>query len=554
LSDAPAPVPGRDGLHAAQLDAEHEREAFLQRWRDVLVTVVDRGTYLDTDDAKQLIDATLPGGDESFAVLRLAELARDKQWTRVVLDTAPTGHTLRLLALPQTIRALMRLLDAFQEKHRALVRALTHRYRADDVDRFLAGIREQIESLETLLRDGQTCAAVVVSRPEKLVIAESVRLCQALGDMKIRLGAVVLNAARDADGAEAAPLKRATGDIPWLMVPVLEHPPASLDGARTWAASARLWNRLESPATLVAARRVVGTPDPGRRAVPALRPLTIIGGKGGVGKTSVSCALAVASADAGHSTLIVSTDPAPSVADAFDQAIGDDETVVEGANGLVARQLDAAASFERFRREYGERVGDAVRAIAPLTGTGGSDALEDLLALAPPGIDEIYALASLGDALNEKRFSCVIVDPAPTGHLLRLLELPPIALHWTHELMRMLLKYKEVARIGDAAEGLLDFARSTRAVQAMLRDRERSTLIVVALDEPLVRDETARLIGAVRKLDIRVGAVAWNRASETPATLAVAPPIEQYQLPETDTPPRGVEALRQWLDGWRAAS
>src|SRR5687767_15899623 len=96
LGPMPAPVPGRDRLSAMQLDASAAREAFLARWRETLVTILDRGTYLDDDDIAGLIDAALPGADEAMALLTLAGLTDEGKWERIVIDTAPTGHTLRL--------------------------------------------------------------------------------------------------------------------------------------------------------------------------------------------------------------------------------------------------------------------------------------------------------------------------------------------------------------------------------------------------------------------------------------------------------------------------
>jgi arsenite-transporting ATPase len=134
LTGEPTPVPARASLFAMQLDAPAARDAFVARWGDTLTTIVDRGTYLDRDDVQGLVDAALPGIDETMAVLALADLAERSEWKRVVLDTAPTGHTLRLLALPDAFRALVKLLDTMQAKHRFMVSALLHRYRPDEAD------------------------------------------------------------------------------------------------------------------------------------------------------------------------------------------------------------------------------------------------------------------------------------------------------------------------------------------------------------------------------------------------------------------------------------
>ena len=124
-------------------------------WRDVIAEIIDRGTYLDRDDVDGLVDAALPGADEIFALLALADMLADpsETYARIVVDTAPTGHTLRLLALPETFRALLAMLDAMQDKHRFMVRALTHRYRRDRADDFLDEMRARIDALRTALAD-----------------------------------------------------------------------------------------------------------------------------------------------------------------------------------------------------------------------------------------------------------------------------------------------------------------------------------------------------------------------------------------------------------------
>jgi arsenite-transporting ATPase len=281
-------------------------------------------------------------------------------------------------------------------------------------------------------------------------------------------------------------------------------------------------------------------------------PLTVVGGKGGVGKTTAACALGVAISSPEHSVLVVSTDPAPSVADALAQPVDDEIVPVDGAPGLFAQQLDASAAFARFRTRYSARV-DAL--FDSLVG-GSMDAAydrriaRDLLALAPPGIDELYALAALGEIVAEGRFATVIVDPAPTGHLLRLLTLPELALDWTHRLLRLMLQYRELVGLGEAAEELLGFARRTRTLTALLRDPSRAGVLVVALNEPLVREESARLIQNVQAMGIAVTGVLWNRASDAPLPLPTARSIPQFAAEQVAPSPRGVDALRRWVYGW----
>jgi arsenite-transporting ATPase len=559
LGAAPHPLSAHPALHAFQLDATAARDAFLERWREILITIVDRGTYLDRDDIAGLVDAALPGADEAMALLTLLDLERQGSWRHIIVDTAPTGHTLRLLELPRTFSALVALLDVMQEKHRFMVRALTHRYGADAADRFLEEMRAEVDALRATLSDPRRAAMLLVTRPEPVVVAETTRYAASLTAVPLAVAAMVVNAVPPEPDAESMAalqaLADASPDLPLFHVPLLHEPPIGMQGLVGWGDAL-----TEGPPALVRRRRGRGrgraSSTPRRVDMPSIpiRPLTIVGGKGGVGKTTVACALGVLAATSDESVLVVSTDPAPSVGDALAIAVGDEPVAVAGADGLFAQQLDAAAAFHRFRERWQARVDALFDSLfrGRLEAAHDRQILRDLLALAPPGSDELYALAALGEMLEEQRHATIIVDPAPTGHLLRLLEMPALGLEWSHRLLRLMLKYRAISGLGDASAELLAFAKRTRALIAMLGDGARSTLLLVALDEPLVRRETERLVAEARSRGARVGGVVWNRvAPGSVLPLPVLPHVPQFEAPVATPPPRGVAALREWSVAWR---
>jgi arsenite-transporting ATPase len=127
--------------------------------------------------------------------------------------------------------------------------------------------------------------------------------------------------------------------------------------------------------------------------------------------------------------------------------------------------------------------------------------------------------------------------------------MPRLAVAWSHQLMRLMLKYRDVVSLGDAAQELLDFARRTKTLEARLVDPERATAIVVALDEPLVREETARLVRELEARNLPLGAIIWNRTG-SPAPLPTSPAIRQLFAPAADPPPVGLDAIRTWASGW----
>lgn len=149
----------------------------------------------------------------------------------------------------------------------------------------------------------------------------------------------------------------------------------------------------------------------------------LITGKGGVGKTTVSAATALRSADLGYRTLVMSTDPAHSLSDAFDVPLGDEPTPVTDL--LSGQQIDAQRRLESHWgtvRDY----------LAELFDWGGADgiAAEELVVF--PGMDELFALAEVQDHVASGAYDVIVVDCAPTAETLRLLSLPD-ALGWYME-------------------------------------------------------------------------------------------------------------------------
>ncbi|HEX5630480.1 MAG TPA: TRC40/GET3/ArsA family transport-energizing ATPase [Acidimicrobiia bacterium] len=149
----------------------------------------------------------------------------------------------------------------------------------------------------------------------------------------------------------------------------------------------------------------------------------LITGKGGVGKTTVAAATALRAADHGHRTLVMSTDPAHSLADAYSIALGDEPTEV--VPGLAGQQIDAQRRLESHWgtvRDY----------LAELFDWGGASgiAAEELIVF--PGMDELFALAEVQDHVTSGDFDTIVVDCAPTAETLRLLSLPD-ALGWYME-------------------------------------------------------------------------------------------------------------------------
>lgn len=237
--------------------------------------------------------------------------------------------------------------------------------------------------------------------------------------------------------------------------------------------------------------------------------LTFLAGKGGVGKTTCSASLALRLARQGPVTAI-SVDPAHSLRDVFA-----DEKPPEN---LTVETIDTRAKWKKFRESVGAQIEDAVDALTPrgVSLSHDSEAIKKLIEIAPPGADELFAIVRLSQlAAGEHE---VVVDTAPTGHFLRLLDLPSVAGEWVREFMRLLLQYRDLIPAGSLGEELVNASRALKSLSQALHS-EATRVFVVTRPERIVVAEAKRLIGNLRGRGIRVGGV-----------------IANYLTPENDCP------------------
>ncbi len=179
--------------------------------------------------------------------------------------------------------------------------------------------------------------------------------------------------------------------------------------------------------------------------------------------------------------------------------------MVDAPDNLLMRELDASRALAARRGLLESALAEIASSAGTLTGISAvatpafdSAALENLMRLAPPGIDELFGFLSVIDARAE--FEIIVVDTAPTGHALRLLEMPDDAREWTQALLRILMKYRGLVRPGRLAAEIVELSRSIRELQLMLRDHVRTGFVVVTRAAELPRVETTRLLTRLHRL------------------------------------------------------
>lgn len=237
-------------------------------------------------------------------------------------------------------------------------------------------------------------------------------------------------------------------------------------------------------------------------------------GKGGVGKTTTAAATAVRCADAGQRTIVLSTDPAHSLGDAFDTELGD--LTVEITDGLWGQQLDAQDRMEEAWVDIQGYLQEVFR-------WGGVDEIEAEELSVVPGLDEIFALTDIKRYAASGEWDTIVVDCAPTAETIRLLSLPGVLAWWMERLFPMGRRVNKVVSPllgsvtnlpmpGDDVFGAVErFYDRLDGVKELLTDRTITTARLVVNPERVVVAEARRTFTYLSLFGYSVDAVIANR-------------------------------------------
>jgi len=234
-----------------------------------------------------------------------------------------------------------------------------------------------------------------------------------------------------------------------------------------------------------------------------------VGGKGGVGKTTTSCSLAIQLAKT-RSVLLISTDPAHNLSDAFDQKFGKEATKVNGIENLSAMEIDPTSSIQEFIENSDGNQNNPI-----------GNMMQDL-AFSIPGIDEAMSFSEVLKQVNSLSYNVIIFDTAPTGHTLRFLQFPTV-------LEKALSKVSQLSgRFGPMLNGLLGASggpggadellgklegmrKMISEVSKQFKDPELTTFVCVCIPEFLSLYETERMIQELSTYEIDTHAIVVNQ-------------------------------------------
>jgi arsenite-transporting ATPase len=520
----PTVVPDVPGLFVSNLDPEAAAEAFKERavapYRGVLPESAIRSMEEQLSGACTVEIAAF---NEFTAVLAAA--SQTSGFDHVVFDTAPTGHTLRLLTLPSAW-------SGYVDEHPAGASCLGP----------LAGLdqqREQYAAAVATLADPALTTLVLVSRAETGALREAARASDELAALGVANQQLIINGVlRDTDGdavarAFVARQARAFAACP----PELSSLPMSVVGlvagdvtgvralrrlAQGESTSAEL-NDADASVDLTGLGELIDGLDAAGDGV------VMTMGKGGVGKTTLAAAIAVALVDRGHQVTLSTTDPAAHLTEALAQS---------APAGLAIERIDPAVETRRYTEEV-------LAAATGLDDEGRSLLEEDLRS---PCTKEIAVFRAFARTIDAARDRVVVLDTAPTGHTLLLLD---AAQSYQREVQRT------NAQVPDEVSELL-----TR-----LRDPDFARMLVVTLAESTPVHEADRLQSDLRRAGIEPFGWVINASLTTSVTthpvlraravseLAHIARVEELSARGTwrvgwqVDPPVGTVALRQLAGG-----
>jgi arsenite/tail-anchored protein-transporting ATPase len=518
-----------------QIDSDREFKKFLEGNREGILKIVENGTFFNREEIAPLLDTTLPGMSEVAGLLALRDMLESGEHDHIVVDTAPFGHTLRLFELPGHFQRFLNFLEVASSRDDLLAQRFGGRA-SGPTHGFLEKWQATVRQVKDAFSADQA-EVLLVTSPETFSLNEAVRCVDALKESaaEMRLGGVVLNrvvtsADKDCPRCRARALqskkavqflKQKFPRVPRLLGPDPGNPLLGVRQLQRFGdvvfAGARA--NLSAPPPKAPSKSKfkftkIKWPTPKTR-------LSFTLGKGGVGKTTVTTALAfhARSLQKDVHVTVCSTDPAPSLDDIFQKPIGDRMVSVLGDPGLGAMEMDAVFEFRR----WAARIKQQLSAGTSMQSGGlhvdltfEKEVFAALMDVVPPGVDEVFAIFRILDLLEAKHGS-VFIDMAPTGHALELLRMPDRILLWSRLLLKSLAAHRTLALAQDVAVELAGLGQRVRKLLELMRDPRQSRAWAVMLPEPVPDRQTQRLLAAIQEIGVAVDSLFVNRVLLEPA-------------------------------------
>ncbi|MEW6714851.1 MAG: TRC40/GET3/ArsA family transport-energizing ATPase [Nitrospirota bacterium] len=476
-----------DNLHAMEIDPDEATREYKER-------IIGPFREIMPDDVIASLEENLSGPctTEMASFDRFIDFMDGDEYDLIVFDTAPTGHTIRLLELP--VDWSKHIEESAKGSGQTCLGPVQS----------IQDSKDKYDRATSLLKDPDRTDFIFVMRPEELSLYETIRASKELETIGIKSGDVIINGIlpeevcdieflrkkydvqqkvirniemeitapkrymflRDNEIKGLEALKNVAGELFTQNSPFKKGVPGVIKEQESLNSFNPLLEKRDIDSLLL--------PSNGTKAI-------FFTGKGGVGKTTISCVTAVHTAQKGFKTLIVTTDPAAHIGEVFDVKINDEPTKI--TENLFAVMIDQEKAFT----EYKERILDDAR----------GKYSEDMLAameeeLNSPCIEEMAAFDKFIRFIESSAYDVIVFDTAPTGHTLRLLDLP---FDYAKQAEMSETRLFEMIDTTEGAKAKRETENRFRKIIEILRSKEQSVFCLVLYPEstPILESYRAML-------------------------------------------------------------
>lgn len=494
------PVKDVENLWAMEIDSDKATQEYIDRAMEPIRSVFPEQMVQFMEEQMSGPCTSEVAAFDRFTDFLDSSATQSETFDVVIFDTAPTGHTIRLLELPAEWSQSIDEASAGSGQTclgpAAAIQDAKHKY-----ERALAAMRNT-----ALTR------FVFVLHPEAISIKETQRAINELKKLAIQNYSLIVNSIIPPQAVEnelfaarskmqAVYLQQISAQLPYstAFMPLL---PGEIKGIEKLTQVGQIFFDGQTPENAFSFETFKPLPVQKMASIETVieriepnghHRMVFFAGKGGVGKTVASCITAVWLARQGHKTLLLTTDPAAHLGDVLDTPVGDEIQPVEGQPNLWAVKIDPKAAAEKYKTrilEDARQRGRPEAAIATMQ--------EELNS---PCTEEIAAFDKFIEYASEDEWESIVFDTAPTGHTLRMLELP---MDWSKQI--------DVKVFGSVDANVADDVTKQRfgKVIDIMRDPERSTFAFVMYPEATPIIEAFRAVQELNTVGIEAGLVVAN--------------------------------------------
>ena len=193
IGNEPTPIAHVANLFAMELNARKVMEEFKEKYGEEILDILQQGTYLANEETEDIFHLDIPGMDEVMSLKKIIDFMDDADYQQYVVDTAPTGHTLRLLMLPELLDNWIKFLASLRWKYHTMVRQFARENRLDRADDFLFEMKKTVKKVKALLQNVEKTEFVVVTIAEKMGVSETEDLLKNLALMHVPSRHIIIN-------------------------------------------------------------------------------------------------------------------------------------------------------------------------------------------------------------------------------------------------------------------------------------------------------------------------------------------------------------------------